>query len=205
MFLKETFTSLVLKYTPDTHKYNKLWQEIEEQYTSNGRHYHTLKHLENLLEVLTEVKDQMEDWDAVLFALYYHDLIYLATSDKNEEDSADMAESRLTELEVPHDKIEICTENILATKSHTISKNNDTNLFTDVDLSILGQPWEQYCIYKEEVRQEYIMYPNEIYNPGRKKVLNHFLSMERIYKTEYFHHKLERHAKMNIHNELNSL
>jgi len=203
--LKETFISLSLKYNPDKHKVEKLWEEIEEQYTSKGRHYHTLNHLENLLEILTEVKDQIEDWEAVLFALYYHDIIYIATSSKNEEDSADMAKSRMIEIEVPHDKIELSIEHILATKSHTISKNNDTNLFTDADLSILGQPFSDYCIYTQAIRQEYSMYPNEIYNQGRKKVLNHFLSMNRIYKTDFFYDKLEHHAKQNIHNELISL
>jgi predicted metal-dependent HD superfamily phosphohydrolase len=86
-----------------------------------------------------------------------------------------------------------------------VSENTDTNLFTDADLSILGQPWETYLAYAQNVRKEYGQYPKIIYRSGRKKVLRHFLEMERIFKTEYFFEKYEICARKNIEQELENL
>ncbi len=52
---------------------------------------------------------------------------------------------------------------------------------------------------------EFLFFPSVVYNEGRKKILNHFLKMDRIFKTEYFYAKLENQARVNIRNELESL
>jgi predicted metal-dependent HD superfamily phosphohydrolase len=44
-----------------------------------------------------------------------------------------------------------------------------------------------------------------MYNPGRKKVLTHFLKMDNIYKTNEFSDRYEQNAKTNMQAELNSL
>ena len=44
-----------------------------------------------------------------------------------------------------------------------------------------------------------------LYKPGRKKVLQHFLDMENIFKTEYFRNKYENTARTNIRKELSQL
>ncbi|MFD2921463.1 hypothetical protein ACFS6H_17175 [Terrimonas rubra] len=94
-----------------------------------------------------------------------------------------------------------CAAQILATKAHQASTDPDTNYFTDADLSILGQPWEVYETYYKNVRKEYAMYPDFLYNPGRKKVLQHFLSMDRIFKTNHFFGLLEAPARANLQRE----
>jgi len=104
----------------------------------------------------------------------------------------------MNQVFVASETIQLCKEQILATKSHTISINSDTNHFTDADLSILGQSWETYSLYCQNVRKEYAVYPDLVYNPGRKKVLNHFLAMDSIFKTDYFYNKFDRQAKENL-------
>ncbi len=84
-------------------------------------------------------------------------------------------------------------------------KNSDANYFTDADLSILGQDWEIYTQYYKNVLKEYAIYPNRIYNSGRKKVLQHFLTMKNIFKTEYFYQKFEETARRNIQKEIELL
>jgi predicted metal-dependent HD superfamily phosphohydrolase len=96
-------------------------------------------------------------------------------------------------------------EIILATKTHVPNENPDVNFFTDADLSVLGQSFEVYIKYYENIRKEYAWYPNIIYNRGRKKVLEHFLAMERIYKTDYFFDKFEKQARSNMAEELRCL
>ncbi len=203
--LKEIFSNLLINYTTNSSLINELWDEVEKNYSEKKRHYHTLQHLENLLITLTEVKSEIQHWESILFTLFYHDIIYTALKSDNEENSALLAEKRIQQLSVSNDIIERCKNQILATKSHSKSTDSDTNYFTDADLSVLGQPWEIYSLYYKNVRKEYAIYPDFIYNPGRKKVIQHFLSMNSIYKTDYFYNQFEKVAKENLMKELSSL
>ncbi|MNJ91823.1 hypothetical protein D3C87_94780 [compost metagenome] len=203
--LQETYIKLLENYTDDRELIGKLWSEIEANYSGEKRHYHTLLHLENLLKQLIPVKEQVENWETVLFTLYYHDIIYDALRSDNEEQSAELAEKRMKQIHVPAQVIENCKKQILATKTHLENANPDTNYFTDSDLSVLGQETKNYREYSKNVRLEYAYYPDAVYNEGRIKVLNHFLNLERIFKTDYFHKKYEKQATQNILEELKSL
>ena len=94
---------------------------------------------------------------------------------------------------------------ILATKKHELSNDPDTNYFLDADLSILGSDRKSYERYATAIRQEYIEVPDALYVPGRLKVLAHFLSMERIYKTDHFKNLLEIQARNNLEIEKKQL
>ncbi len=203
--LKETFIELLENYTDDERLTEKLWTEIEKNYSGKKRHYHTLQHLDNLLIQLTEVKGEIQNWKAVLFSLYYHDIIYNPLKSDNEEKSAELAEKRMKQISVPDDMLELCKNQILATKAHSNSTDSDTNYFTDADLSVLGQSWEAYSVYYKNVRKEYSIYPDFVYNPGRKKVLNYFLTMDRIFKTDFFYGKFEIQVKQNLQKEIELL
>lgn len=205
MLLKDTFQKLVVKWVSNKELTETLWNEIEEGYSGRDRHYHTLSHLETMLSELLSVQNKIQDWDTVLFALFYHDIIYKPTRNHNEEKSADLTEARLTQLACPEDQIKKCKQLILATKTHLASTDPDVNYFTDADLSILGQGWENYSTYARNVRKEYSIYPDLIYDYGRKKVLAHFLDMSRIYKTDFFFEKFEKKAKENLARELKML
>lgn len=203
--LKETFIELLTNYTDNESLKNELWIEIDKNYSSKKRHYHTLEHLNNLLYQLTAVKSEIKNWETILFSLFYHDIIYNSLKSDNEEKSAELAEKRMKQLSVSTAEIELCRKQILATKSHIKSTDSDTNYFTDADLSVLGQNWETYLLYSKNVRKEFSIYPALVYNPGRKKVLNHFLSMDRIFKTDFFYKKFEVQAKQNLQQEIESL
>lgn len=203
--LKDVFHKLVSKYTADDNLISQMWLEIESSYSGEGRHYHTLQHLENLLLQLQDVKSRLQDWDTIRFTLFYHDLIYNALKADNEEASAYLAEKRLRQMGVPFDKIQLCKEQIIATKSHAISTNADTNYFTDADLSILGKPWDTFYRYSSDVRKEYAAYPDEVYKLGRQKVLQHLLAMARIFKTDFFYNKFESQARQNLQMEMKML
>ena len=203
--LKQTFITLLHSYTNDKGLIDELWNEIETAYSNPKRHYHTLLHLENILEQLVLVKDYITDWDVILFTLFYHDVVYKATRSDNEEQSAVVAGERMKKLSISNEKILQCKNQILATKNHLKQSDSDTNYFTDADLSVLGKDWDTYQTYFKQVRKEYAIYPDFLYNPGRKKVLNHFLTMDRIFKTDYFFTKLEEKAKDNLRDELQFL
>lgn len=203
--LKATFANLIETYTTDQSLSSNYWDEIYRHYSNKKRHYHNLSHLENLLSQLSEIKDKIEDWNTILFTLFYHDLIYSALKSNNEEKSAELAGQIMQQLKISRNTIEKCKAQILATKTHVKSEQADSNYFIDADLSILGLDWEIYNLYSKNVRKEYAIYPLPIYISGRKKVLKHFLDMKRIYKTDYFYEKYELRAKENLNKELKLL
>jgi predicted metal-dependent HD superfamily phosphohydrolase len=185
----------------------ELWLQIETAYTEAGRLYHDLSHLEQLFRELQPL--QFDDWPTLLFSLVYHDVVYdieqhMVMND-NEERSAAFAERHLVSINYPPEKIEKCRQQILATKKHHVSQDHDTNLFTDADLCILGQNWEVYDSYRTKIRQEFGVYPDSIFNAGRRKVLTYFLQMDPLYKTPHFRQLYEKKAKENIRRELELL
>lgn len=202
LVLQQTFTTLLHQYTNDQHLIETLWAEVEQHYTHRKRYYHNLNHLAHLLSELEPIESSLQGRDTVLFSLFYHDIVYNALKSDNEKRSADLAAQRMKQIGVPEAMIIACHEQIVATKSHNLSDNPDTNLFTDADLSILGQPWPVYETYCNNVRKEYAIYPDMVYNPGRKKVLRHFLDMECIFKTSHFFSKYEAQARENLEKEL---
>ena len=203
--LKEIFIELAGKFSNNTALIDSSWEEIRQAYSESHRHYHNLSHLHNLVTLLNEVSNEIGDWEMVLFAVFYHDIIYRSTSKKNEEKSAALARHRLMELGIEPGRVEKCCRMILATKAHTQAGDSDTDYFTDADLSILGQSTEVYTAYYKQVRKEYFIYPDFVYNPGRKKVLQHFLQMNPIFKTDYFFNKFEAQAKQNLIKEMEML
>lgn len=200
--LKETFTDLAKGYSDDLEQVDRLWEELVSFYTNEHRYYHSLSHLENVFLRLKEIRELISDWDVILFSLFYHDIIYDVEKSDNEEQSANLAERRLSQLQIPVARIQKCREQILATKNHNFHPDPDTNYFTDADLSILGQDWESYQEYARNVRKEYAVFPDALYHAGRTKVLKHFLQMDRIFKTDYFHDRLEKQAKENMQREM---
>lgn len=203
--LQKLFLTTALHYTDNDALALQLWKEIEEHYGASTRHYHTLTHLEHLLKELEEIKSLVHEWDCMVFSLFYHDVIYDTFRQNNEEKSAAFAVKRLTALKVPATIISRCSEQILATKKHEAGTDTDTDLFTDADLAILGQSPARYDLYCRQIRKEYHLYPDFLYHPGRKKVLLHFLEMEKIFKTDYFFARYEQAARHNIDRELQQI
>lgn len=201
--IKEKFLDLIRKYS-DSKAYNlECWNEIEQNYSSKFRYYHTLQHLENMLSELKMVLSEIKNLDTLLFSIYYHDIIYEATQNDNEYQSALLFEKRISETSFKN--IDKCVAQIEATKEHRLSSDNDTNILLDLDLIILGQQPKKYKVYCENIRKEYQTYPDLMYREGRKKVLKSILELDSIYKTDYFKREYENQAKENIKLELKQL
>ena len=203
--LRVLFEVTAEKYSRDRVLIKMLWSKILKQYHSKTRHYHNIVHLTYIFSCLNDVKSKIEDWDSVVFAVFYHDFNYSIFKKDNEEKSAMSAGKELKALGFPADQIERVKSHILATKHHRYSNDQDTNLFTDADLAILGGSHSEYQHYKTNVRQEYAWYPDVVYKAGRKQVLNHFLTREKIFNTDYFQKSKEHQAALNLKTELNAL
>lgn len=174
-------------------------------YSNKNRYYHNLDHIANMIFELETVKSEIEDWNSVLFSIFYHDFIYKSSANDNEEKSAEIAKNRLQKINVSSTQTNKIYNQILATKKHQLSTDSDTNYFLDADLSILGKSWNEYKNYTKKIRKEYSIYPDFIYNPWRKKFLEHFLIFNNIYKTDFFRTKYEFQARYNILKEIELL
>jgi len=202
---EQTFNTQLSLITNDKELIEDLWSEIKTQYSKTNRHYHNLTHLNNLESELLPLKDKITDWQILIFSIAYHDIVYNTLKTDNEEKSARLANSRLSKLDISKVQRNKCLSQIRATKGHNISEDPDTNYLTDADLAILGSDSQEYLKYVKSIRKEYKLYPDFVYNPGRKKVLEHFLQMPRIYKTDYFYNKYEERARKNINDEVRQM
>jgi len=185
-----------------------LWREILSAYTNENRHYHSLEHLVDLFTQADQLKAQIEDFDTLELSIWYHDIIYQCLRKDNEEKSALFAKYRLEAINYPRQKLVRCYEQINATKTHKLpanSKDLDLALFLDFDLSILGKDWPIYENYCAQIRKEYSIFPNFLYNRGRKKVIKQLLNLSQIFKTNYYVEKYEKAARNNLERELEKL
>lgn len=203
--MEQTFRTIVTSCPAGSGIVDALWSEIRAAYDSKNRHYHNLVHLDQIVKELSAIKENLGHWRAVILAVAYHDLVYDVSQKDNEEKSAAIARDRCSQLNLPQVETWLCSELILATKNHEKNIQADINYFTDADLSILGAEPEIYENYKRQIRKEYAVYPDLLYRAGRKKVLERFLSMPVIFKTDIFSRKYEEQARENINDELRKL
>ena len=204
--LKHRWTQLC--NNKDSQLTSQLWNEIETQYSEKYRHYHTLNHLYHMFQAYDEVEPLIHHKATFQFAIWYHDIIYKASKNNNEEQSARVAVDRSQKLSLENSQIELIKTLIISTKKHSILADkyiSDNAYLLDIDLSILGSDWNSYQTYCSNIRKEYKIYPTFMYNKGRKQVLKHFLDRDSLYFTEYFKEKFETQARKNIKRELELL
>lgn len=202
--LRDRFLELCAKTCNVPARAQHFWEELRTAYEGRERQYHNLLHLEQLFTALDQCPAVVLS-EALTFAVFYHDIVYDITRGDNEAQSAMLAADRLQQLGVQKDTVMQCSRLILATKAHTQTGDSETDHFTDADLSILGSVPERYHAYCRQIRQEYALYPDDMYRPGRAKVLRHFLDMPSIYKTPYFQERYEDQARQNLRAELEEL
>ena len=181
-----------------------MWDELQTNYSQKHRKYHNLNHLNEMFSYFDVFVDELDHPEEVAFAIFYHDIIYNVLKSNNEEKSAKIAVKYLSVMKIEAEVINRVNQLILDTKTHQ-TLTNDGNFLMDFDLAILGQPEKEYQLYTSQIREEYKVFPNIIYTKGRKKVLQHFLDNEAIFKTAFFYDKFEKQAKSNLQQELNSL
>jgi predicted metal-dependent HD superfamily phosphohydrolase len=99
--IKFEFFNSLKNYCDDEFKISSMWNEVEESYGKSNRHYHTITHLNKLVEELIPYKRKFTSWDVVVFAITYHDIVYHTLKKNNEEKSAVFAGNRLSSINVP--------------------------------------------------------------------------------------------------------
>ncbi len=182
-----------------------LWHFIETQHENQSRKYHNLSHIYSLLKLKDQFLTPINDPEVLEWSIWFHDVIYRSTRKDNEKKSAEEAKKWLSPyLESP--KIKKINTFILSTAKHQPQiEDSDLHFFLDFDLAILAAEKSVYQKYVKAIREEYKVFPNMIYRPGRKKVLSHFLKREYIYFTKLCRNSWEENARQNLQWELENL
>ena len=179
-----------------------IFNNLVAAYSDRDRHYHNLQHVQNLLDLLTEVKDSCQCFEGLQLTAWFHDYIYIPQAKDNELQSALYAENVLNKLNLDRDIIRSVKQIIISTQKHQpLMEGIDNLIFLDADLAILGATSDRYQKYAREIRKEYSYLSDRDYQQGRKRVLASFISKPRIYYTDYFYRKLEQQARDNIQTE----
>jgi len=204
--IKTAWIALAGNYSTDSVLTDAFFEELLKKYTSSRRHYHNLVHLNHLLQLSQQYQAQLRDKDLVDFAIFYHDIIYNVLRKDNEERSAILAVKRLKYLGLPDQKIHSIKLFIEATQTHiipaTMENTTDLSFFLDFDMSILATGWPEYQEYANQVRREYRVYPDKLYNAGRKQFLEKSLQSPAIFHTPLFKDLYEARARANMEKEL---
>ncbi len=177
-----------------------VYEEVAAKYSDPHRAYHTLAHVEQVLEELDSARSLAEDPDAVEAALWFHDVEYGVPD--HEEESARYAKATLVGHGLSEEWAERVSALILATRHDGDPGDPDARLVADIDMTILGQPRDRFDAYEREVRTEYTSWiqagdPTR-FDRGRAALLKRFLAQPVIYYTEYFRQKYEKSARANL-------
>ena len=87
MFTVELERALIASGAPALHA-NMIVRTVVNAHSEASRHYHGLAHLEHLCSELAPLRDRLQDPDAVLLAIAFHDFCYQVRSSSNERRSA---------------------------------------------------------------------------------------------------------------------
>jgi predicted metal-dependent HD superfamily phosphohydrolase len=205
-FLRRRWDALFREYDADKGDVEELYQQLVRLYSAGGRAYHNLSHIRSLLDLSDTFRDRIQNYQALSFAIWFHDAIYNTRKKDNEELSAKFAVKSIGRFKVSVDTLALICEMILATREHqNQGSSEDIDLFLDLDLSILGSEEQVYRCYAQAIRKEYWWAPGFLYNERRKKVLMSFLERESIYLTREMVDRFEEQARRNIRREIESL
>lgn len=180
------------------------FRHLLQHYSNPLRYYHNLDHLRALFVHFDQYQDYLVRPDLVSAAIFYHDVIYDIQRQDNELASAAYAKKDLTILGFNEIDQGVVEEMILATIKHEPPQqaSQDLRFFLDFDLAILGSEFSIYQAYAQKIRQEYAIFADELYIPGRIMVLEKLLDRPRLFQTEPFYDQYEEQARNNLHREL---
>jgi predicted metal-dependent HD superfamily phosphohydrolase len=175
-----------------------IFGRLAAAYSESGRAYHTAEHIRDCLAQLDSSRPLAQHPDEVEAALWFHDAVYLPGGSDNEEQSAELARTALTDAGVSEAVAGRVATLILATRHTGSAGTPDEKLTCDIDLSILGREAAIFDQFERRIRQEYAWVPEPIYRRERSGVLAGFLRRRSIYQTEPFRREFEIPARANL-------
>ena len=160
------------------------------------RHYHDQSHLIWLLDEAERRSEEIAAPAFVGYAIWFHDAVYQPGEPNNEQVSADWARTALASFGELAERVARVIE---MTKHHELGEAaGDEALFLDMDIAILGQPWEAYCAYAAGIRREYPHIVDPAFAAGRGAFLEQQLARPRTFRTGLYEAERGETARANM-------
>lgn len=173
------------------------------RYAEPHRRYHDLAHLDDVLRHVDELAEHARDVHVVRLAAWFHDAVYDPTASDNEERSALLAQTTLSELRVEDGIVAAVARLVRATADHAPEPGDlDAAVLCDADLAILASGPARYQLYVEAVRAEYEHVEDAAFATGRADVLRKLLARDPVFSTPTGRDRWEASARANIIAEL---
>lgn len=173
------------------------------RYAEPQRRYHDLAHLDDVLRHVDELAEHARDVRVVRLAAWFHDAVYDPTAADNEERSARLAETTLSELRVEDGIVAEIARLVRGTADHAPEPGDlDAEVLCDADLAILASGPERYQMYVEGVRAEYEHVDDHAFARGRAAVLRGLLARDPMFSTPTARDRWEAAARANVTSEL---
>ncbi len=182
-----------------------LYHTLEALYAHPPRAYHNLDHVAHLLDIFDAHRSHAQNADAVEFAIWLHDCVYVPGRPDNEERSADVAVAFAKALDCGASFTSTVQGMILATKHNGPAADSDARLVADIDISVLALPDEAYRENSRRIRTEFAFADDKTYSDGRRRFIADFLSRPAIFQTDPFRTAFESAARANLSAERDSL
>lgn len=181
-----------------------IYRDVRDRYMEPHRRYHTPVHIAHCLTQFDLAREHMEEPDAVEMALWFHDVIYDARANDNEEQSAKYFIECCDEELAPGFK-SVVWDLIIVTIHKELPHSTDEKFMVDIDLSSFGLPWDRFLKDSEGVRDEFPHLSDEEFYPAQKIFLDALLAREHFCFTRFFRERHEQTARDNITKYLESL
>ena len=208
--LRAKWEEALLPYEVNGVMVEAVFADLVMRYGTDGRYYHNLYHIQNVLAAVETMRDLATDYTAVQLAAWFHDVIYhmqfAAGEASNERQSADYAANILCQMNISPDTISLIHQLICATQLNAPAPNDPNfHVILDADLATLAADSEEYAHYSKAIRREYAFVPEDAYRNGRCQVLQSFLDRDRIFLTQRMFEQKEAAARLNIQREIDEL
>ncbi len=183
--------------------HDALFLDLLDRWGEEHRHYHGRTHLLAVLEALDLLTDPAEPPRTVLLAAWFHDAVYVGVAGQDEEESARLAEERLTDAGLPPADVEEVARLVRLTSDHRPEPGDDDGaLLCDADLSVLGGEPAPYARYVAAVRKDYAHIGDADFAAGRAAVVRQLLELDPLFHSQRARELWLDAARRNLEGEL---
>ncbi|MEZ5995938.1 MAG: hypothetical protein R3C25_09290 [Hyphomonadaceae bacterium] len=177
-------------------------ERLIEAWREPHRSYHGAHHLIWLLDEAERRAALISEPAFAGYAIWFHDAVYKPGEPDNETLSAAWARRAIPDRDLA-DRVGRVIE--MTRKHHEGEAAGDAALFLDMDIAILGAPWEAYCAYAAGVRREFAHYHDGAFAAGRWGWLEKQLARPRTFRTDVYEAELGEIARANMSWELEEM
>ena len=143
-------------------------------YQQPHRRYHTLSHIDEMLQAFDAQRGAWQRPRAVEWAVWFHDVVYETAENHYPDNEAQSARLMVQLLEAsPGESLaqwdkDLARRLVLSTHAHRVlaadfssAEREDAQRFMDLDLRVLARQWRDVQAFDAAIREEFSQYTDE--------------------------------------------